>query len=142
MGIVQCCNIVPSFVSSIEKVEIRAFISPRNFPAVLIIFTGRGGAGNPPLPTARGGAGNPPFPAGRVPRGTGRPSLLGTLKVAVFKGALFHLHCWPYIKSPPLFHCIPNNVPVDAERMDKDKRRFILCPSFNPESTKIFIMKI
>ena len=59
----------------LEKVEIRVFILPRNFPAVLIIFTGRGGAGNPPLPTARGGAGNPPFPAGRVPRGTGRPSL-------------------------------------------------------------------
>ena len=36
----------------LEKVEIRAFILPRNFPAVLIIFTGRGGAGNPPLPTA------------------------------------------------------------------------------------------
>ena len=63
----------------LEKVEIRAFILPRNFPAVLIIFTGRGGAGNPPLPTARGGAGNPPFPAGRVPRGTGRPSLVMTI---------------------------------------------------------------
>ena len=61
-----------------EKVEIRAFILPRNFPAVFIIFTGRGGAGNPPLPTARDGAGNPPFPAGRVPRGTGRPSLQST----------------------------------------------------------------
>ena len=48
---------------------------PRNFPAVLIIFTGRVGAGNPPLPTVRGGAGNPPLPAGRVPRGAGRPSL-------------------------------------------------------------------
>ena len=34
----------------LEKVEIRAFILPRNFPAVLIIFTGRGGAGNPPSP--------------------------------------------------------------------------------------------
>ena len=75
MGIVQCCYIVPSLVSSMEKVDIGAFILPRNFPAVLIIFTGRGGAGTPPLPTARGGAGNPPFPAGRVPRGTGRPSL-------------------------------------------------------------------
>ena len=64
------------FFPLLEKVEIRVFILPRNFPAVLIIFTGRGGAGNPPLPTARGGAGNPPFPAGRVPRGTGRPSLV------------------------------------------------------------------
>ena len=32
----------------LEKAEIRAFILPRNFPAVLIIFTGRGG--KPPLP--------------------------------------------------------------------------------------------
>ena len=38
----------------LDKVEIRAFILPRNFSVVLIIFTGRGGAGNPPLPTARG----------------------------------------------------------------------------------------
>ena len=30
-----------------EKVEIRAFILPRNFPVVLIIFTGRGGASVP-----------------------------------------------------------------------------------------------
>ena len=67
------------FFPLLEKVEIRVFILPRNFPAVLIIFTGRGGAGNPPLPTARGGAGNPPFPAGRVPRGAGRPSLLWSL---------------------------------------------------------------
>ena len=48
----------------LEKIEIQAFILPRNFPVVLIIFPGRGGAGNPP------------FPAGRVPRGTGRPSLM------------------------------------------------------------------
>ena len=41
----------------LEKVEIRAFILPRNFPAVLIIFTGRGGEPPPP-------------------RGTGRPSLV------------------------------------------------------------------
>ena len=59
----------------LEKVEIRVFILPRNFPAVLIIFTGRGRAGNPPFPTVRDGAGNPPLPAGRVPRGAGRPSL-------------------------------------------------------------------
>ena len=59
----------------LEKVEIRAFSLPRNFPAGLIIFMGQGGAGNPPLPTARGGAGDPPFPVGRVPRGAGRPSL-------------------------------------------------------------------
>ena len=52
---------------------------PRNFPAVLIIFTGRGRAGSPPLPTVRDGAGNPPFPAGRVPRGAGRPSLMSVM---------------------------------------------------------------
>ena len=53
----------------LEKFEISVFILPRNFPAVLIIFTGRVGAGNPPLPTVRGGAGNPPSP---------RPSLVST----------------------------------------------------------------
>ena len=46
----------------LEKVEIRAFILPRNFPAVLIIFMGRGGSGR----------GTPPSPQ----RGAGRPSLL------------------------------------------------------------------
>ena len=49
----------------LEKVEIWAFILPRNFPSVLIIFTGWSGAGNPSLPTVWGGAGNPPFPAGQ-----------------------------------------------------------------------------
>ena len=38
----------------LEKIEIRAYILPCNFPAVLIIFTGRGGAGNPPFPAGRG----------------------------------------------------------------------------------------
>ena len=33
----------------LEKVEIRAFILPRNLPAILIIFTGRGGASIPDL---------------------------------------------------------------------------------------------
>ena len=47
----------------LEKVEIRAFVLPRNFPAVLIIFTGRGGAGNPPPPhsAGRGGASIPDY---------------------------------------------------------------------------------
>ena len=44
----------------LEKVDIRAFILPRNFPAVLIIFTGRGGAGRDPPSSPRRG-----FPAGR-----------------------------------------------------------------------------
>ena len=57
----------------LKKVEIRAFILPRNFPAVLIIFTGRGAAGNPP------------FPVERFPRGAGRPSVenVHTLRVGV-----------------------------------------------------------
>ena len=37
----------------LEQIENRALILPRNFPAVLIIFAGRG----TPLPTVRGGAG-------------------------------------------------------------------------------------
>ena len=40
------------FFPLLEKVEIRVFILPRNFPAVLIIFTGRGG--EPPLPRRAG----------------------------------------------------------------------------------------
>merc|ERR1719220_1377493 len=52
----------------LEKVDIRAFILPRNFPAVLIIFTGRGGA--PPLPHRAGRGGEPPPPRGEgSPRG-------------------------------------------------------------------------
>ena len=62
----------------LEKVEILAFILPRNFPAVLIIFTGRGGAGwgTPPLPPPHsvGRGGEPP-----PPRGAGRPSLVRRL---------------------------------------------------------------
>ena len=40
------------FFPLLEKVEIRVFILPRNFPAVLIIFMGRGG--EPPLPRGEG----------------------------------------------------------------------------------------
>ena len=55
----------------LEKIEIWAFILPRNFPAVFIIFWGLGRAGNPPHPTMRGGEGNPPSPRGRasIPNG-------------------------------------------------------------------------
>ena len=49
---------------SLEKFESSAFILPRSFPTVLIIFAGLGLAGSPPLPTVGGGAGSPPFPAG------------------------------------------------------------------------------
>ena len=37
----------------LEKVEIWAFILPRNFPAVLSIFTGRGGEPHPPHSVGR-----------------------------------------------------------------------------------------
>ena len=52
----------------LEKIEIRAYILPRNFPAILIIF--RGWGGEPPHPHRAGRAGNPPpsLPAGRVVR--------------------------------------------------------------------------
>ena len=47
----------------LEKVEIWAFILPRNFPVVLIIFTGRGGAGDPPPPRGEGSPrGGAPIP--------------------------------------------------------------------------------
>ena len=56
---VQCCDIVPSLVSPFgESLDIGLYFAPQ-LPAVLIIFTGRVGAGNPPLPTVRVGAGRP-----------------------------------------------------------------------------------
>ena len=75
---VQCCDIVPSLVSSFgESLDTGLYFAPQ-LPRGFDHFygAGRGGAGNPPLPTVRGGAGNPPLPAGRVPRGAGRPSLV------------------------------------------------------------------
>ena len=58
----------------LEKVEIRAFILPRNFPEALIIFPGRG----TPLP-----------------RGTGRPSLVIKLMVVIMMVMVVtgHLGC-------------------------------------------------
>ena len=58
------------FFPLLEKVEIRVFILPRNFPAVLIIFTGRG---REPLPSPQRGAGRgtPPSPRGGFPAGRG-----------------------------------------------------------------------
>ena len=78
----------------LDKIEIRAYILPRNFPAVLIIFTGRGRAGNPPFPTVRDGAGNPPLPAGRGPRGAGRPSLEKILLSLFLLSTVFKLPFW------------------------------------------------
>ena len=45
----------------LEKVEIQAFSLPRDFPAVLIIFTGRAGAENPPSPQRGAGRGVHPW---------------------------------------------------------------------------------
>ena len=49
VGIVQFCNIVSLIVFLYRKIFNRNFILPRSFPAVLIIFGGRGRAGNSPL---------------------------------------------------------------------------------------------
>ena len=54
----------------LEKAEILALILPRNLPAVLIIFTGRGGE-PPPSPQCGAGRGTPPSPRGGVPAGRG-----------------------------------------------------------------------
>ena len=81
----------------LEKAEIQALILPHNLPAVLIIFTGRGRAGNPPFPTVRDGAGNPPLPAGRVPRGAGRPSLRRT-----HSNVAWTTHPHARVNHPPL----------------------------------------
>ena len=56
----------------LEKFEIRVFILPCNFPAVLIIFTGRGGAGNSPPPHSAGRGGEPPLPRGEGKGGLAR----------------------------------------------------------------------
>ena len=65
LGIVQCCNIVPSLVSSFgESWDSGIYFAPQ-LPRGFDHFYGAGQGGEPPLPTARGGAGNPPFPAGQ-----------------------------------------------------------------------------
>ena len=65
------------FFPLLEKVEIRVFILPRNFPAVLIIFTGRG---TPPSPQRGAGRGTPPSPRGGFPEGRGaHPCLLSLI---------------------------------------------------------------
>ena len=65
-----------------EEVEIRAFILPRNFPAVLIISTGRG----TPPPHSAGRGGEPP-----LPRGEGSPRD-GAPIPAINKHLKFFLH--------------------------------------------------
>ena len=67
----------------VEKVEIQAFILPCDFPAVLIIFTGRGG--EPPLP-----------------RGAGRPSLIQTPWTPLQLRYILKWSYWPEILGPTL----------------------------------------
>ena len=74
----------------LEKVDIRAFILPRNFPAVLIIFTGRGGAGNPPFPTVRG---TPPSPWGGASIPEGHP-------LAETWSSLLEVWCYSILGDP------------------------------------------
>ena len=66
LGIVQCCIIVPSLDWNplLEKSKNRASFLPHNFPAVLIIFVGRGRE-PPPHSAERGGEPLPPRRAGR-----------------------------------------------------------------------------
>ena len=62
---VQCCDIVPSLVSSFgESLDTGLYFAPQ-LPRGFDHFYGAGQGGEPPLPTVRGGAGNPPLPAGR-----------------------------------------------------------------------------
>ena len=60
LGIVQCCNIVPSLVSYIGKIG----QLPRGFDH----FYGAGRGGEPPPPHSAGRGGEPP-----LPRGEGSP---------------------------------------------------------------------
>ena len=71
---VQCCDIVPSLVSSFgESLDIGLYFAPQ-LPRGFDHFKGQGG--EPPPPHSAGRGGEPPLPAGKVPRGAGRPSLI------------------------------------------------------------------
>ena len=65
MGIVQCCDIVPSLVSSFgESLDIGLYFAPQ-LPRGFDHFYGTGRGGEPPLPRSAGRGGEPPLPAGR-----------------------------------------------------------------------------
>ena len=69
---VQCCDIVPSLVSSFgESLDIGLCFAPQ-LPRGFDHFYGAGRGGEPPLPHSAGRGGEPP-----PPRGAGRPSLVG-----------------------------------------------------------------
>ena len=78
---VQCCDIVPSLVSSFgESLDIGLYFAPQ-LPRGFDHFYGAGRGGEPPPPHSAGRGGEPPLPAGRVPRGAGRPSLIKVMGV-------------------------------------------------------------
>ena len=77
---VQCCDIVPSLVSSFgESLDIGLYFAPQ-LPRGFDHFYGAGRGGEPPPPHSAGRGGEPPLPAGRVPCGAGRPSLPSALQ--------------------------------------------------------------
>ena len=71
--IIQCCYIVPIWVSWIGKIRGCDQNLAPPLAAVLTIFAGRGRMGPQGCFLWQGGAWNPPFPGGRVPW---RPSLV------------------------------------------------------------------
>ena len=67
---VQCCDIVPSLVSSFgESLDIGLYFAPQ-LPRSFDHFYEEGRGGEPPPPHSAGRGGEPP-----PPRGAGRPSL-------------------------------------------------------------------
>ena len=72
LGIVQCCNIVPSLISSIgESWDSGLYFAPQ-LPLGFDHFYGAGQGGEPPpSPQCGAGQGTPPSPRGGVPAGRG-----------------------------------------------------------------------
>ena len=62
---VQCCDIVPSLVSSFgESLDTGLYFAPQ-LPRGFDHFSGTGRGGEPPPPHSAGRGGEPPLPAGR-----------------------------------------------------------------------------
>ena len=96
----------------LEKAEIQALILPRNLPAVLIIFTGRGGAGNPPFPAGRGVHPwkKPSICGGRLLRPLLRPGLM-------FSPKLFGKMCLLLISRSQMSRRADCNLPANVRRL-------------------------